>query len=61
MRSIFESFCNDFKTITSMPSSASVLSGLRKFRFLDISSAQRALQLTQAKFKKYLIGSLQDR
>jgi hypothetical protein len=27
MRNISESFCNDFETINSMPSSASVLSG----------------------------------
>jgi hypothetical protein len=40
--------CNDFGTINSMPNLASVLSLLR------------GLQLTQARFKKYLIGSLQD-
>jgi hypothetical protein len=41
--------CNDFGTINSMPNLASVLSLLR------------GLQLTQARFKKYFIGSLQDR
>jgi hypothetical protein len=34
---------------------------LKEFLFLDISSPSRELQLTQASFEKYLIGSLQDR
>jgi hypothetical protein len=43
-----------------MPNLASVLSDLGKFLFLDITSLLRGLQLTQARFKKYLIGSLQN-
>jgi hypothetical protein len=34
---------------------------LRRFYFLDMSSPLKVLQLTQARFKKYLIKSLQDR
>jgi hypothetical protein len=61
MRGISALFYNDFTTINFMPNSTSVLSGRRKFLFLDISSLLRGLQLTPARLKKYMIGSLQDR
>jgi hypothetical protein len=61
MNNIFGLFCNDFMTINFMPSLATVHSGLRRLHFLDMSSLLKVLQLTQARFKKYLIGSPQDR
>jgi hypothetical protein len=60
MNNIFRLFCNDFMTIKFMPSSVSVHSNLRRFHFLDMSSPLKVLQLTQARFKKYLIRSPQD-
>jgi hypothetical protein len=61
MCNIFKLFCNDFVTTNFMPSSPSVHFGLRRFYFLDMSSPLKVLQLTLARFKKYLIRSLQDR
>jgi hypothetical protein len=61
MSNIFGLFCNDFVTINFMPSSVSVHYSLRRFHFLDMSSPLKVLQLTQVRFKKYLIESLQDR
>jgi hypothetical protein len=55
MSNIFVLSYNNFATINSMPSSANVHSGRRKYLFLAISSQLRVLQSTQAKFKRYWI------
>jgi hypothetical protein len=60
MSNTFGLFYNDFATINSMPSSASVHSGRRKFRFLGMLFQLRVLQLTRARFKKYSNESLQN-